>query len=89
MAPKMVRISTHSSIEPSWLPQVAETLNSTGICEFEFAATIRIEKSETTKACVSAAKDSPVSRNCISAAGTAARIQSAQPFPAPTSGTTT
>ena len=89
MAPNSDRISTSSSIEPSWLPQVAETLNSTGICEFECAATIRTEKSDTTKACVSAANAKPVSKNCNKAAGTAARIQSDHPLPAPTSGTTT
>ena len=88
MAPKMVRISTQSSIEPSWLSQVALTWNSTGICEFECSATIRTEKSEVTKAWFSAAKANPVSRNCTSAAGTATPIQSVRPFPAPASGTT-
>ena len=47
-APKKVRISTHSSIEPSWLPQVPVTLNSSGFSEWEFSQTLATEKSDWT-----------------------------------------
>ncbi len=38
-------IRTHSSIEPSWEPQLAATLYCTGNWELEFVATLSTEKS--------------------------------------------
>ena len=40
-----VSISTHSSIEPSWEPQDAAILYSSGSCVFELVATLTTEKS--------------------------------------------
>ena len=47
-APKKVRISTHSSIEPSWLPQTPVILKSSGFSEWVFSQTFSTEKSEAT-----------------------------------------
>ena len=38
-APKRPRISTHSSIEPSWLPHTPVTLKSSGFAEWLFSQT--------------------------------------------------
>ena len=59
-----------------------------GFAECELAATSWTEKSEATKACISARKAARVSTNWMTAAGAATRIQSAQPRCAPTIGTT-
>ena len=47
-APNTARISTHNSMEPSWLPHTPVTLNSIGLSECELAMTLRTEKSDTT-----------------------------------------
>ena len=73
-APNSDRISTHSSSDPSWLPQTPDTLYSIGFSVCEFGRTTASEKSDTTKAQVSAAKDTATSRNCAIAAGAAIAI---------------
>ena len=50
IAPKSVRINTHSSMEPSWFPQTPLILYSIGLAEWLFSQTRRSEKSEVTKA---------------------------------------
>ncbi len=47
-APNSVSTSTHSSMEPSWLPQVPVILNSIGFIECEFSTTFSTEKSDCT-----------------------------------------
>ena len=45
--PYIDNIDTHSSIDPSWLPQVPEILYISGLFEWEFWKTLKFEKSET------------------------------------------
>ncbi len=75
-------------MDPSWFPQTPLILYSIGLAEWLFSATSRSEKSEVTKAYISAAKAKPVIRSCSVAAGSATAIQPDQRFCAPTMGTT-
>ena len=60
-------------MEPSWLPQTAATLYSSGLSVCELLATLATEKSDVTKAVIRLAK----------AMATAAKAASAAPSPAP------
>ena len=88
IAPNRVTISTHSSIDPSWLPHVPLILYSIGFAEWLFCTTSRSEKSEVTKAHISAPKAASVRKNCAAAAGSATAIHAALRRCAPIIGTT-
>ena len=87
-APNSARISVQSSSEPSWLPQVAATLNNMGFSELEFSTTLRTVKSLTTKAHISAPKARARNTSCPSAVDCAERIHTRLPRAAPAIGTT-
>ena len=53
----MERISTHSNIEPSWLPQAPATLYKMGFSACELFATSFTEKSELMKLTINNKKD--------------------------------
>ena len=86
--PKSDSIRTHKSMEPSWFAQTPVILYKSGLAEWEFNATSRTEKSETTNAHVSAANDVATATNCTCAAVSATRIAPARRVSAPHNGTT-
>jgi hypothetical protein len=47
-APNTLRMSTHNSMEPSWLPHRPLSLYTSGLAECEFSNTLTTEKSDRT-----------------------------------------
>ena len=74
-----VSISTHSSSEPSWLPQVAAKRYCTGRLELELLATLSTEKSLPTKDQARQPNAIATNTNCPCAAGRATAIHAALP----------
>ena len=86
MQPNSARISTHSSIEPSWFPQLEAILKVIGCKEFEFCATLTMVKSLTAKPYSRQPNEVPMQRNWTIAEGVALAIQLWLPRAAPASG---
>jgi hypothetical protein len=81
-----VSISTHSSMDPSWEPQVAANLYCTGSRELEFCTTFATEKSLFTKDQARQPKAMATNTNCPWAAGFARETKAGMPLCAPTRG---
>ncbi len=81
-----VRISTHSSSEPSWPPHTAANLYCNGRFELECSATYSTEKSLLTKDQARQPKAIATNTNWPCAAGRATAIKAGLPRAAPTSG---
>ena len=70
---------THSSMEPSWLPQAPESLKISGLAECELLATSATERSVMANTQIRLAKARPHSKACSAAAGRTSAASSLPP----------